>query len=182
MYIHKYATLSDTNSKPYIAGFDPGMNLGIMIYNYVTSKTIAAGLANIGNKAEWNLCCLNLYAELDLYADKWKKTRIVVVERQTRQNDKITMIEAYLISYFMRYDCYIISLERSKVFTYMKQFIPGLKMKREILKSEFVAYTLSHIDDFGKKVLTSHKRNHDIADCYIMIIYIIAILDEFVIG
>lgn len=181
MYIHKYPTSIDNNDKPLISGFDPGMSLGIMIYNYQLSKTVAAGLTVICTKATWETCCMNLYNELDIYTDKWKKSRVIVVERQTKQNDKITMIEAYIISYFMRYNCYIISLERRTVFTYMKQFIPDLKMKREILKSEFVKYTLSHIDDFGKKVLATNKRNHDIADCYIMIKYIIHILIDLVV-
>lgn len=181
MYIHKHPTNSNCNKKTLISGFDPGMNLGIMIYDYSLSKTMAAGLTVICNKATWESCCINLYNELDIYIDKWERSRVIVVERQTKQNDKITMIEAYLISYFMRYDCYIISLERRTVFTYMKPFIPDLKMKREILKSEFVKYTLSHIDAFGKKVLGSNKRNHDIADCYIMILYIIHIINDLIV-
>ena len=180
MYIHKHPASKTSNLLPYIASFDPGMNLGMLIHRYNNSKTIAAGVINIGKKITWMECCNNLFVALDEYKEQWERTRIVVIERQTRQNDRMTMIESYIVAYFMRYNCFVISLERSSVITFMKSYINGLERKREILKSKFIEYTLEHIDDFGLKVMNANKRNHDIADCYIMVMYIISKLDELV--
>lgn len=164
MFYHKRANKGDK----YIASFDPGLTLGMLVRrNTDTPKTLIGGNLIIGKLAQWEEVCNNLFTQLDTYADTWNKLTTVLIERQTNTSEKITMIEAYLVAYFMRMDVTIISIDRRFIFDIMKQYIPGLKFKREILKEKFTEYAKQHIDPIGLEEINKLKRNHDIGDCFV---------------
>lgn len=168
VYVHKY--VSTNNS--YVVALDPGRYCGLVVQApYLNYQTIYSTLADLGTFTDWWKIAANIHSLLEPYSAFWSSTlTTVIVERQTSTSDTLTMIEAYIVMYFLKYNVNIYSMDRSCVYRYMKQYIPDLKFKRTDLKPKISEYIWNYmLDSNGKYYMAIHSRFHDLADCVAMI-------------
>ncbi len=167
--IHKFVS---NNTTQYVLAIDPGRYCGVVLQAPQQGYyTILSSLFDLGEFKEWWKIAENLRNILDQYRGYWTTyLTTVIVERQTSTHDTLTMIEAYVVMYFLQYGVNVISMSRRCAYYYMKQFIPDLRFERDDMKPRISDYIWNHMLDTSGKMQISHlTRLHDLADCVAMI-------------